>query len=127
MTKPRARHRVRQRDGLAMFEKLAGFVYANRRRVLINPDGGRLSYTFSLRDQCVGIVNPEGDRTSWTFDHAGRQTVQLRDMSYTDLQELAKTSTLAAIRSEVRLRTRIDLLGRLAEQPGHLLHHHVMY
>jgi cell division GTPase FtsZ len=45
----------------------------------------------------------------------GRQNVQLRDMSYADLQELAKTSTLAAIRPELDL---LLAVGRLWGQTG---------
>ena len=40
----------------------------------------------------------------------GRQTMQLSDMSYQDLQELAKTSTLAAIRPDLDL---LLAVGRL--------------
>ena len=50
---------------------------AGRRRTLINPDGGIVTYSFSKRDQCVSLQNADGDRTSWTFDPASRQTVQL--------------------------------------------------
>jgi len=45
----------------------------------------------------------------------GRQSVQLRDMSYADLQELAKTSTLAAIRPELDL---LLAVGRLWGESG---------
>lgn len=45
----------------------------------------------------------------------GRHNVQLRDMSYADLQELAKTSTLAAIRPELDL---LLAVGRLWGESG---------
>ena len=45
----------------------------------------------------------------------GRQSVQLSDMSYADLQELAKTSTLAAIRPELDL---LLAVGRLWGESG---------
>ena len=43
---------------------------------MLDPDGGRSTYTRDAANRLTLLLNPDGDRSSYTYDAAGRETLK---------------------------------------------------